>query len=140
MKIEKFFFEPHGDYRGQLVAIENEKSIPFDIKRVYYMYDTKGGISRGHHAHRNLKQVLVCVAGSCRLLLDDGKEREDIVLNRPFEGVYVDNCMWRIMYDFTPGTVLLVLASELYEPEDYIYDYAEFLKYVGAEPHPEAEV
>ena len=131
MQITKYVFEPHGDERGQLVAIEELKNIPFDIKRVYYMYDTTAGTSRGHHAHKSLQQILICVHGSCKIKLDNGKEQETVLLDKPNEGLYVSNAVWREMYDFSPDAVLMVLASELYDEEDYIRNYDEFLKYVG---------
>ncbi len=130
MQITKYVFEPHGDDRGQLVAIEEFRNIPFDIKRVYYMYDTVEGVSRGFHAHKKLQQILICVHGSCRIKLDNGREQEIVLLNKPNEGLYVSNVMWREMYDFSPDAVLMVLASELYDEEDYIRNYDEFLKYV----------
>ena len=130
MQITKYVFEPHGDDRGQLVAIEEFRNIPFDIKRVYYMYDTVEGVSRGFHAHKKLQQILICVHGSCRIKLDNGSEQEIVLLNKPNEGLYVSNVMWREMYDFSPDAVLMVLASELYDEEDYIRNYDEFLKYV----------
>lgn len=130
MQITKYVFEPHGDERGQLVAIEEFRNIPFDIKRVYYMYDTVEGVSRGFHAHKKLQQILICVHGSCRIRLDNGKEQEVVLLDKPNEGLYVSNVMWREMYDFSPDAVLMVLASELYDEEDYIRNYDEFLKYV----------
>lgn len=131
MQVVKYEFQPHGDSRGQLVAIEELKDVPFDIKRVYYMYDTTEGVARGHHAHKALEQILICVHGSCKILLDDGEEKTIVPLEKPNEGLYVSNVMWREMYDFEPGTVLLVLASELYDESDYIRNYDEFLKYIG---------
>lgn len=131
MQIKKFDFQPHGDERGQLVALEEFNDIPFAIKRVYYMYDTGIGVIRGNHAHRKLQQVLICVHGSCRITLDDGSEKKDIILKKPNEGVYLPNLIWREMYDFSPDAVLLVLASEPYDDNDYIRDYSEFLSCVS---------
>lgn len=133
MLVTKYVFQPHGDYRGQLVALEEFKDIPFAIRRVYYMYDTADGFVRGKHAHKKLEQILVCIHGSCKILLDNGKEKKIIPLEKPYEGVYVANSMWREMYDFSPDAVLLVLASELYDESDYIRDYEEFIKYTEAE-------
>lgn len=133
MQIIKYMFQQHGDERGQLVALEECRDIPFEIKRVYYLYDTGENIRRGFHAHKNLKQILVCVKGSCKILLDNGKEKETVLLDKPYEGLYVTSNMWREMYDFSPDAVLLVLASELYNEDDYIRDYNEFLKYIGEE-------
>ena len=126
-------FQQHGDERGQLVALEECRDIPFEIKRVYYLYDTGENVTRGYHAHKNLKQILVCVKGSCKILLDNGKEKETVLLEKPYEGLYVTSNMWREMYDFSPDAVLLVLASELYNEDDYIRDYDEFLKFISEE-------
>lgn len=125
-----FHFSIHGDSRGQLVAIEQLKDIPFEIKRVYYMYDTTEGVTRGYHAHKNLQQVLICVHGSCKIRLDNGTDKEIVILDKPYEGLYVSNNMWREMFDFSPDAVLMVLASELYDESDYIRDYDEFLKFI----------
>lgn len=130
MEIIKYQFQQHGDARGQLVALEEGKEIPFVVRRVYYMYDTGIGVRRGFHAHRSLKQILICVHGSCKILLDNGTEKQDVVLDTPYEGLYLSNDIWREMYDFSPDAVLLVLASELYDENDYIRDYDAFLKYV----------
>lgn len=133
MQVNKFFFPPHGDDRGQLVAIEEFKDIPFSVKRVYYIYDTKEGVRRGFHAHKKLEQILICVHGSCKIHLDNGTETEEVLLDKPFEGLYISNNMWREMYDFSEGAVLLVLASELYTEDDYIRNYDEFLNFVREE-------
>lgn len=130
MLISKYVFQPHGDERGQLVALEEFKDIPFRIKRVYYMYDTGESVVRGHHAHKTLQQILVCIHGSCKVLLDNGREKKVIPLEKPYEGLYVSNAMWREMYDFSSDAVLMVLASELYDESDYIRDYDEFLEYI----------
>ena len=132
MQVVKYAFQRHGDDRGMLVALEEGKEIPFDVKRVYYMYDTVEGIRRGFHAHKCLEQILICVHGSCKILLDNGKEKEIVSLDTPYEGLYVSNDLWRELYDFSPDAVLMVLASELYDEADYIRDYDEFLKYVEA--------
>lgn len=131
MQVIKYMFQPHGDERGQLIAIEEQKDIPFSIKRVYYMYDTGEGVVRGRHAHKSLEQILVCVHGSCKIRLDNGREKKVVALEKPYEGLYVSNAMWREMYDFSPDAVLMVFASELYDEDDYIRDYEEFLKYVN---------
>ena len=130
MKVIKYLFQPHGDERGQLVALEEYKDIPFRIKRVYYMYDTKEGVVRGCHAHKKLQQILICIHGSCRIKLDNGKETKVILLEKPYEGLYVSNAMWREMYDFSKDAVLMVLASELYDESDYIRNYDEFKEYL----------
>lgn len=131
MQIKKYTFQIHGDDRGQLIALEEMKDIPFEIKRVYYMYDTVEGVRRGFHAHKCLEQILICIHGSCKILLDNGKEKEIVPLDKPYEGLYVSNDMWREMYDFSPDAVLMVLASEFYDESDYIRDYDEFLKHVN---------
>lgn len=128
MQIIKYAFQQHGDDRGMLVALEEYGDIPFEIKRVYYMYDTKEGVRRGFHAHKSLKQILICIHGNCKVLLDNGKEKKIVSLEKPYEGLFVDCNMWREMYDFSPDAVLMVLASEIYIEEDYIRDYDAFLK------------
>ena len=130
MQVIKYVFQPHGDDRGQLVALEEFKDIPFRIKRVYYMYDTGAQVTRGYHAHKSLQQILICIHGTCKIRLDDGKESKIVLLEKPYEGLYVSNFMWREMFDFSSDAVLLVLASELYDEADYIRDYDEFLKYI----------
>lgn len=130
MQVIKYVFQPHGDERGQLVALEEFKDIPFKIKRVYYMYDTAKDVIRGQHAHKSLEQILVCIYGSCKILLDNGQEKKIIPLEKPYEGLYVANNMWREMYDFSDDAVLMVLASELYDENDYIRNYDDFLKFI----------
>ena len=124
-------FQQHGDERGQLVALEEHKDIPFEIKRVYYMYDTGKGVTRGQHAHKSLEQILICIHGSCKLMLDNGKEKKIVSLEKPYEGLYISNNIWREMYDFSSDAVLMVLASDVYKEEDYIRNYDEFLKFVN---------
>lgn len=131
MQVIKYVFQPHGDERGQLIALEEFRDIPFRIKRVYYMYDTIEGVRRGFHAHKSLEQILVCIHGSCKVLLDNGTEKKIVPLEKPYEGLYIANDIWREMYDFSPDAVLMVLASELYDNSDYIRDYDEFLKLVS---------
>lgn len=131
MEVKKYLFPPHGDDRGQLVAIEAMKDLPFEVKRVYYIYDTLPNVRRGFHAHLNLQQILVCVHGSCKIHLDNGHEQEEVLLDKPNEGLYIANDMWREMYDFSEGAVLLVLASEYYDEADYIRNYDEFRKLVA---------
>ena len=130
MNIKKIKFQPHGDDRGQLVALEEFRNIPFDIRRVYYMYDTVPEAVRGKHAHKSLEQILICVHGSCRVLLDNGTEKETVVLDKPFEGLYISNIIWREMFDFSADAVLMVLASDYYDETDYIRDYDEFLAFL----------
>lgn len=128
MQVVKYAFQQHGDERGMLVSLEEFNDIPFEIKRVYYMYDTKKGVHRGFHAHKSLEQILICIHGSCKILLDNGKEKKIVSLEKPYEGLYVANNIWREMFDFSPDAVLMVLASDIYNEKDYIRDYDEFLK------------
>lgn len=127
-------FQRLGDDRGSLVALEigMEKAVPFEIKRVYYIYHTGEGVSRGFHAHRNLKQVAICVAGQCRMVLDNGSVREDVWIDCPTKGLVIESMVWREMHDFSPDCVLLVLASEHYDETDYIRDYDTFLEQVNS--------
>lgn len=125
-------FQTLGDERGSLVALEigMERAVPFDIKRVYYIYHTATGVSRGFHAHLNLKQVAICVAGHCRMVLDNGHGREETLMNNPTKGLLIESMVWREMHDFSDDCVLLVLASEHYDEADYIRSYADFLQQV----------
>ena len=130
MQTVKYVFQPHGDSRGQLISLEEFRDIPFRIKRVYYMYDTGEGVVRGHHAHKTLEQILVCIHGSCKIRLDNGREKKVVPLEKPYEGLYISSLMWREMFDFSPDAVLMVLASEVYDESDYIRNYDEFLDYI----------
>jgi len=121
-----------GDERGSLVAIQGGIDIPFDIKRVYYLFGTKLNVIRGEHAHRNLRQLLICVNGSCEVMLDDGTSKKSLILDSPSKGVLVESCIWREMSEFSEGCVLLVLADSFYEKEDYIRNYPAFLEEVRA--------
>lgn len=115
------------DPRGNLSFIEGGKDIPFDIKRVYYLYDVPGGSDRGSHAHKKLHQFIVAMSGSFDVLLDDGKEKRRFHLNRSYYGLYVCPMMWRYLDNFSSGAVCMVLASSHYEVADYIRDYSEFI-------------
>jgi len=128
-KLEKF--NVLGDHRGQLIALESNKQIPFDIKRVFYIYGTKERVPRGNHAHYKTKQFLVAVNGSCKVTLDDGKIKETYDLTNPNLGLFQDVFIWGTMHDFTPDCVLMVLANEYYEASDYITNYNDFLKEVN---------
>jgi dTDP-4-dehydrorhamnose 3,5-epimerase-like enzyme len=119
-----------GDERGSLISLEQHRNIPFSIKRVYYIFDTKHDVSRGFHAHKHLQQVAICVKGRCRFSLDNGREREDIWLTSATQGLYIGNNIWREMHDFSDDCVLLVLASDYYNEDDYIRQYEVFLKMV----------
>lgn len=126
--IQWIHFPPLGDDRGSLVALEGEKSVPFAIQRVYYLFGTKLSVARGFHAHKKLQQVAVCVTGHCRMVLDDGQKREEVWLDSPTEGLLIGNMVWREMHDFSSDCVLLVLASEHYDETDYIRNYEDFLR------------
>lgn len=115
------------DPRGNLSFIESGQHIPFDIKRVYYLYDVPGGSDRGSHAHQNLHQFIVAMSGSFDVLLDDGKEKKRFHLNRSYNGLYICPMIWRFLDNFSSGAVCMVLASSHYEEDDYIRDYSEFL-------------
>lgn len=130
MQVIKYAFQQHGDDRGQLIALEENKDIPFEVKRVYYMYDTKEGVRRGFHAHKSLEQILICIHGSCKILMDNGFEKKVVPLEKPYEGLYISNNIWREMYDFSSDAVLMVLASDFYNEEDYIRNYDDFLEFV----------
>ena len=119
----------HSDRKGNLTVIENGEASPFDVKRAYYLYDVPGGASRGSHAHKTLQQIIVAVSGSFRVTLDDGTSQSSFFLNRPYQGLYVKNGMWRTLDDFSSGSVCMVLASEVYQPDDYIRTYDEFLEF-----------
>ena len=123
------FDKHHSDRKGNLSVVENGKGIPFDIKRVYYLYDVPGGESRGGHAHKDLYQIIMAVSGSFSVTLDDGRNKQTFVLNRPYQGLLVVPGIWRTLDDFSSGAVCLVLASEMYDESDYIRDYNEFVKY-----------
>ena len=118
------------DARGNLTPIEGGRDVPFEIRRVFYMYDVPGGASRAGHAHRALEQVMIAVAGSFDVVLDDGSRRETRTLNRSYQGLYIPNFVWRELENFSSGAVCLVLASLPYDEEDYFRDYDEFIAYV----------
>ena len=120
-----------GDHRGQLVAIESQQNVPFEVKRVFYIYGTQPDVLRGQHSHHQTRQYLIAVNGSCKVTLDDGKQTITYDLNQPNIGLLQDALVWGKMHDFTPDCVLLVLASEHYDEADYIRDYNDFLKVLG---------
>ena len=117
------------DERGNLSFAENNNQIPFTIKRTYWLYDVPGGEERGAHAHRDLSQLIIAASGSFTVTLDDGKCKRSFFLNRPYQGLYVKPGMWRDLVDFSSGAVCMVLASDVYKPEDYIRDYDSYLKF-----------
>ena len=124
-------FDIKGDERGSLISLEENKNVPFEIKRVYYIFNTVEGIRRGFHAHKKLKQLLVSVSGSCKILLDDGKSKEEISLDNPNKGLLIESMIWREMFAFSPDCVLMVLADEFYDESDYFRDYQQFLSYLN---------
>ena len=119
------------DPRGNLTVAEANKNIPFDIKRVYWLYDVPGGECRGGHAHKQIKEILIAVSGSFHVTLDNGKEKKTILLNHPYQGLLIDTKTWRTLDDFSSGAVCVVLASDFYDENDYIYDYNDFLQYIN---------
>ncbi len=123
-------FQIKGDDRGSLVALESNKNIPFDIKRVYYIFGTTNDTVRGKHAHKTLEQVLVCTSGSCTILLDNGIEKQSVELSNNTFGLYVGTYIWGEMSNFSPDCVLVVLASDFHDEAEYIRDYDEFLSVV----------
>lgn len=128
MNYEVMVLKTMKDERGKLIALEGWRDLPFEIKRVYYIFDTRPDMPRGGHAHMNLEQMLVCMDGSCEILLDDGKSRESVILNRPDIGLYIGRSMWREMKNFSYGCKLMILASDFYDENEYIRNYNEFLK------------
>ena len=117
------------DERGNLSVAEQFIHVPFEIKRVYWLYDVPGGESRGSHAHKTLSQLIIAASGSFRVTLDDGKNKRSFFLNRPYQGLLVPPGFWRDLEDFSSGAVCMVLASEVYQKEDYIRDYQQFLEF-----------
>ncbi len=118
-----------GERRGNITVVENDGTLPFDTRRVYYLYDVPGGSSRGAHAHRDLSQLIIAASGSFQVTLDDGHLKRTFFLNRPYEGLLVRPGIWRDLDDFSSGAVCMVLASDVYKKEDYIRDYQEFLDF-----------
>ncbi len=121
----------HPRKEGNLTVVENGRSVPFDVQRVYYIYDVPGGASRGAHAHYRLKQLIVAASGSFSVTVDDGRVKRTFLLNRPFQGLLIPPGIWRDLSDFSSGSVCLVLASEKYDESDYIRDYQAYLHYKG---------
>lgn len=126
-------FDDLGDERGKLVVIEGNKSIPFEIKRVFYIYGSDQEVIRGQHANRESEFVLINVAGTSKVRITDGKQEMIVELNKPMMGVYIPNMVWKDMYDFSTDSVLLVLASTHYDGKEYIRDYDEYLRIINGE-------
>ena len=130
MEFKLIPLQMHGDARGSLIALEENRNVPFHVKRVYFLFGTADGVRRGLHAHKNLNQLLIVVRGSCRIVLDDGQERAEILLENPAQGLFVGPEMWHEMYEFSPDCVLLVLADDFYDEADYIRDYEDFKRHI----------
>ena len=128
MEIKLIQLQKHGDERGSLVALEDQKNVPFTIRRVYYIFGTKEGVRRGFHAHKNLTQLVIVVRGSCRFHLDNGSEQIELLLDNPAQGLLIQSMTWREMYDFSEDCVLMVLADAHYDESDYIRSHSEFIE------------
>lgn len=133
MNISLLNLKEIGDERGKLISLESGKNVPFDIKRVYYIYNTLEGVRRGFHSHRSLRQICVAVQGSCKFALDDGKTKQSVILDNPNKGLLINGNIWREMHDFSKDCVLMVLADQHYNESDYIRNYDTFLSYVKNE-------
>ena len=123
----------HQHEKGNITVVQNNKEIPFEIDRVYYLYDIPGGESRGAHAHYDLEQLLVAASGSFDVTLDDGNVKRTFTLNRPYQGLYIKSGLWRELDNFSSGSVCMVLASAKYDEKDYIRDYDSFISYKSDE-------
>lgn len=128
--IHLFELKTLGDERGHLNVLENSRNIPFDIKRVYYLTGTLPGVPRGFHAHKQLRQVAVCVSGSCKMKMDDGTQSEEVLLDAPNKAIFIDKMIWHEMHEFSSDCVLLVLADDFYDEQDYIRDYSVFMELI----------
>jgi dTDP-4-dehydrorhamnose 3,5-epimerase-like enzyme len=122
--------ETHSDARGSLAVIESMNDIPFDIKRIYYLFSNQEGVVRGKHAHKNLKQVYIAISGTCTITFDDGIKKTEIILNSPKQGLFIDGVVWRELSNLSKDCVLLVLADNVFVEDDYIRNYSEFLSYI----------
>ncbi|MDO5561888.1 MAG: FdtA/QdtA family cupin domain-containing protein [bacterium] len=128
MPVQTINFHIKGDSRGSLIACEQNHNIPFDIKRVYYIFNTAPDAVRGKHAHKTLGQILVCISGSCDISTEENGRQNTYYLNSPTHGLYISGLVWREMSNFSPDAVLLVLASDYYKESDYIRNYKDFLR------------
>ncbi len=128
-------FETMGDERGSLISLEWERNVPFVVNRTYYIFGTKPDVSRGFHAHKELEQIAICLAGSCDILLDDGFQKKNFHLSKPDQGLYINKLIWREMHNFSHNCILLILASKVYDEADYIRQYDLFLRHVADGSH-----
>lgn len=119
----------HSQRKGDISVVENGKEVPFDVKRIYYLYDVPGGADRGGHAHKALYQLIIAASGSFTVTLDDGTNKKAFILNRPYQGLYIKSGIWRTLTDFSSGSICVVLASEKYDEKDYIRSYDEFVEF-----------
>jgi dTDP-4-dehydrorhamnose 3,5-epimerase-like enzyme len=133
MKYKELYFNELGDERGHLVVAESKKDIPFEIRRIFYMFGSEKGVVRGQHANRRSEFVLINVQGTSKVLIDDGKEKNIVVLDKPHKGVYLNKMIWKDMYDFSEDSILLVLSNEHYDGREYIRNYDDFLNEVNKE-------
>ena len=132
MNYELINLKVFGDERGHLISLEKDANSPFDIKRAFYIYDTKPGIARGAHANRNSEFLLIAINGSCKVKIDNGRKQEIVSLDSPSKALYLDKMLWKEMYDFSYNAILLVLTNTLYDEKEYIRDYENYLKEVNA--------
>lgn len=137
MKSQIINFQKKGDDRGSLIALEKDHNVPFEIKRVYYIFDTVEGVRRGFHAHKELKQLAICVKGSCKFLIDDGVDKEIFNLTSPNTGLLINGLVWREMFEFSADCVLMVLADAYYDESDYIRSYQDFTSEVNKQKKEE---
>lgn len=128
-------FKVHGDHAGNLVALEQGSDINFEIRRIYYIWGTEKNAIRGRHAHHNLKQMIICLAGQCDFTLDDGSNRETFHLCTPAQGLLIENFVWREFTEFSRDCIVMVMASEHYDSTDYIKSYDEFMKIIRSNRH-----
>lgn len=131
MKWQLIDLKSFGDERGKLISFQENINCPFDVKRIFYIFDTKGEVARGCHANRNSEFLFVLISGSCKIKVDDGQEVVDITLKEPNKALYIDKMIWKEMYDFSYNAILLVLTNTRYDENEYIRDYKEFCKIMG---------
>jgi dTDP-4-dehydrorhamnose 3,5-epimerase-like enzyme len=122
-------FDKNHQVKGNLTSVTNQKQVPFDIKRIYYLYDMPGGLSRGAHAHKDLQQLVIALSGSFDITLDDSQTKRTFQLSRPNIGLLIPSGLWRELFNFSSGSICIVFASELYDEHDYIRNYDEFISF-----------